>query len=195
LQIRRLDGTLPAYDSAHERDSTLGLDQTSRTLPALQQQTPHQEGHSQEEAGDRPSFSLPLMRSHLRTRPAGNPKQDLSPSGNLEAITLFDRGNTLAETADKISSRHGHQVAPSTISRWVPEHPALTTYRRLRDGGRRLFTPTQVIRTHKLYHRQVYEFAYPGFLKLHQFMAPYEAGNGGFFGEQKQIRSGRSAVV
>src|SRR5579862_7775896 len=33
----------------------------------------------------------------------------------LEAITLFDRGSTLAETADKISSRHGHQVAPSTI--------------------------------------------------------------------------------
>jgi hypothetical protein len=30
----------------------------------------------------------------------------------------------------------------------------------LRDRGRRLFTPTQIIRTHKLYHRQVYEFAY-----------------------------------
>jgi hypothetical protein len=27
-------------------------------------------------------------------------------------------------------------------------------------SGRRLFTPTQLIRTHKLYHRQVYEFAY-----------------------------------
>jgi DNA-directed RNA polymerase subunit RPC12/RpoP len=51
----------------------------------------------------------------------------------LEAFTLHDRGNTLEETADKISSRHGHQVAPSTISRWVSEHPTLTTYRRLRD--------------------------------------------------------------
>jgi hypothetical protein len=28
-----------------------------------------------------------------------------------------------------------------------------------------------------------------------QFVAPYEAGNGGFFGEQGQIRSGRGAVV
>jgi hypothetical protein len=36
-------GTLPAYASAHERDSTLAVDQTSRTLPALQQQTPDQE--------------------------------------------------------------------------------------------------------------------------------------------------------
>lgn len=78
----------------------------------------------------------------------------------LEALTLYDRGNTLEETAAKISSRHGHAVAPSTISRWLSQHPSLTTYHRLRDRGRRLFTPTQVIRSHKLYHRQVYEFAY-----------------------------------
>jgi transposase-like protein len=78
----------------------------------------------------------------------------------LEALTLYDRGNTLEETAEKISSRYGHRVAPSTISRWLTEHPALTTYRRLRERGRRLFSPTQLIRTHKLYHRQVYEFAY-----------------------------------
>src|SRR6202795_1340482 len=78
----------------------------------------------------------------------------------LEAFTRYDRGNTLEATAEKISSRYGHGVAPSTISRWLAEHPALTTYRRLRERGRRLFTPTQLIRTHKLYHRQVYEFAY-----------------------------------
>ena len=78
----------------------------------------------------------------------------------LEALTLYDRGNTLEETAAKISSRHGHAVAPSTISRWLSQHPSLTAYRRFRDRGHRLFTPTQVIRSHKLYHRQVYEFAY-----------------------------------
>ena len=78
----------------------------------------------------------------------------------LEAFTLYDRGNTLEATAEKISSRYGHRVAPSTISRWLAEHPALTTYRRLRARGRQQFSPTQLIRTHKLYHRQVYEFAY-----------------------------------
>src|SRR3984885_4834349 len=70
----------------------------------------------------------------------------------LEALTLYDRGNTLEATSEKLSSRYGHQVAPSTISRWLAEHPALTTYRRLRDRGRRLFNSTQVIRAHKLYH-------------------------------------------
>jgi transposase-like protein len=78
----------------------------------------------------------------------------------LEALSLYDRGNTLEATAEKISSRYGHCVAASTISRWLSEHPSLTTYRRLRERGRRLFTPTQLIRTQKLYHRQVYEFAY-----------------------------------
>jgi hypothetical protein len=78
----------------------------------------------------------------------------------LDALTTYDRGASLTETASKISSRYGHSVAPSTISRWLAQHPALTTYRRLRGRGRRLFKPTQVIRTVKLYHRQVYEFAY-----------------------------------
>jgi hypothetical protein len=48
----------------------------------------------------------------------------------------------------------------ATISRWLAAHPDLTTYRRLRARGLRLFKPPQIIRAIKLYHRQVYEFAY-----------------------------------
>ena len=33
----------------------------------------------------------------------------------LEALTLYDRGSTLQETARTISWRHGHPVAASTI--------------------------------------------------------------------------------
>jgi hypothetical protein len=42
-------------------------------------------------------------------------------------LTLYHRGNRLEVTAEKISSRYGHRVAPATISRWLSEHPALTT--------------------------------------------------------------------
>jgi len=42
----------------------------------------------------------------------------------------------------------------------LAEHRSLTTYARLREQGRRLFPPTQTIRAVKLYHRQVYRFAY-----------------------------------
>jgi hypothetical protein len=78
----------------------------------------------------------------------------------LDALTTYNRGATLQEVAATISSRYGHPVAPSTVLRWLAEHPRLTTYRRLRERGRHLFKPGPIIRTIKLYHRQVYDFAY-----------------------------------
>ena len=78
----------------------------------------------------------------------------------LDAITLYNRGYSLAETSERISSRFGHTVNPSTISRWINEHPRLITYGRLRLRGKKLFTNSTTLRAIKLYHRQVYEFAY-----------------------------------
>src|SRR5712692_4336939 len=78
----------------------------------------------------------------------------------LDAITLYDLGYSLEQTADKIRARHGHRVGRSTIAVWLDEHRSLTTYARLRSEGRRLFPPTQTIRSVKLYHRQIYKFAY-----------------------------------
>jgi hypothetical protein len=78
----------------------------------------------------------------------------------LEAMTTYNRGYSLEETARRLSSRHGHTVSPATISRWLAAHPDLTTYRRLRTPGLKLFKPPQIIRTVKMYHRQVYEFSY-----------------------------------
>jgi hypothetical protein len=78
----------------------------------------------------------------------------------LDAFTIYNRGNSLEDTSRRLSSRYGHAVNPATISRWLAAHPGLTTYRRLRARGLRLFKPPQIIRTIKLYHRQVYEFAY-----------------------------------
>src|SRR5207302_2221198 len=69
----------------------------------------------------------------------------------LEALTFYDRGYTLEETAAKISSRFGRHAAASTIARWVSEHPSLTTYTRLRSRARSLFKPMQAIRAIKLY--------------------------------------------
>ena len=73
----------------------------------------------------------------------------------LDGITFYNLGLTLAEAAAKLKSRHGHAIAS-----WVDEHRDLATYALLRDAGRRLAPPTQTIRTVKLYHRQVYEYAY-----------------------------------
>ena len=78
----------------------------------------------------------------------------------LAALTLYHLGYSLRETAAKLKSRFGVSAAPSSIANWIKEHQSLLTYGRLRAEGRRSFTPTQIIRAIKLYHRQVYRFAY-----------------------------------
>jgi len=78
----------------------------------------------------------------------------------LDAITLYALGYTLTDTAAKLRTRYGRSIARSTIATWIAEHHALMTYARLRKSGRRLFPPTQTIRSLKLYHRQVYKFQY-----------------------------------
>jgi transposase-like protein len=78
----------------------------------------------------------------------------------LDAITLYNLGYSLAKTADKIRSRHGHRVGRSTIADWLAEHGVIITYSRLRPAGRRLFPPAQTIRSIKLYHRQIYKYEF-----------------------------------
>jgi hypothetical protein len=78
----------------------------------------------------------------------------------LDALTSYNQGHSLEDAARRLSSRYGHAINPATISRWLSAHPGLTTYRRLRARGRKLFTPAQLIRIVKLYHAQVYEFGY-----------------------------------
>jgi hypothetical protein len=78
----------------------------------------------------------------------------------LDGVTLYNLGYTLTEASAKLKTKTGYHVPPSTLASWLAEHRDLTTYSRLRDEGRALYRPDQVIRATKLYHRQVYEYAY-----------------------------------
>ncbi len=78
----------------------------------------------------------------------------------LNAMTLYNLGYSLEQTAEKIRVRFGRRAGRSTIAGWLAEYRSLTTYARLRAEGRRLFPPTQAIRSIKLYHRQIYKYAY-----------------------------------
>ncbi len=78
----------------------------------------------------------------------------------LDGMTLYNLGYSLPVAAAKLQSRHGYKVSPSTVASWMTEHRELTTYSRLRPRLRHLFPPTTIIRRSKLYHRQVYSFAY-----------------------------------
>jgi hypothetical protein len=53
----------------------------------------------------------------------------------LDGITLYNLGHTLAEASAKLKSRHGHNIAPSTLAGWIDEHRDLATYARLHEAG------------------------------------------------------------
>jgi hypothetical protein len=78
----------------------------------------------------------------------------------LDALTWYDLGYTLNDTRAKLKARYGLSVAASSITGWFAEHKELTSYRRLRSSGMWLYPPPQTVRAIKLYHRQVYHFAY-----------------------------------
>jgi ATP-dependent exoDNAse (exonuclease V) beta subunit len=78
----------------------------------------------------------------------------------LDALTLYNLGHSLAQVAALVKTKRGVRVPLSTLATWIDQHRELATYARLRDEGKRRFSPRQTIQTTKLYHRQVYEYAY-----------------------------------
>ena len=78
----------------------------------------------------------------------------------LQALTLYNLGYSLNETAKRLKSKSGRAVSPSTIATWIGAHKEHTTFRRLRAEATTIYPPAQTIRSIKLYHRQVYAYAY-----------------------------------
>ena len=78
----------------------------------------------------------------------------------LSALTDYDTGYTLEETAARLKKKTHRNVSPSTIAAWLEQYKQHCSYRRLRARGLARFPANQTIRSIKLYHRQVYAFAY-----------------------------------
>jgi transposase-like protein len=78
----------------------------------------------------------------------------------LSALTDYDTGLTLEETAVRLKKKTHRNVSPSTITSWLEQYKGHCSYRRLRAKGLSRFPANQTIRTIKLYHRQIYSFAY-----------------------------------
>jgi transposase-like protein len=77
----------------------------------------------------------------------------------IDALTTYNLGYPLAETARRLRGR-GYSVSSSSLSRWIATYRSLATYERLRSRGLALFPPHKTLCTIKLYHRQVYEYAF-----------------------------------
>jgi hypothetical protein len=81
----------------------------------------------------------------------------------LAALCDYDLGYSFETTAARLRKKTGRHVSPSTITSWLHEYQEHCAYLRLRGDGLKSFPPEQTIRSIKLYHRQVYGYAYhPG---------------------------------
>ena len=78
----------------------------------------------------------------------------------LDALTTYSVGYSHEETRRRVKAKTGRAISDSTLSAWIAEHDDVMSYRRLRDAGRSRFPPEQTIRSIKLYHRQVYRYAF-----------------------------------
>jgi transposase-like protein len=78
----------------------------------------------------------------------------------LVALTDYNLGYSVEMTAARLRKKTGRHVPPSTIGSWLREYRQHCTYRRLRADGLSRFTPEQTVRSIKLYHRQIYSYAF-----------------------------------
>jgi transposase-like protein len=78
----------------------------------------------------------------------------------IAAVSDYHCGYSLAEAAARLKRKAGRAVSPSTIAAWLEQYRGHCSYRRLRSAGLARFRANQTIRSIKLYHRQVYGYAY-----------------------------------
>ena len=78
----------------------------------------------------------------------------------LSALTDYSLGYSLPKTAARLKKKTNRSVSPSMIANWLHEYRKHCSYRRLRANGLARFRPEETVRSIKLYHRQIYAYAY-----------------------------------
>src|SRR5882762_6046293 len=78
----------------------------------------------------------------------------------IDALSTYNLGYSLEDTAARVKSKSGRAIGASTIAGWLAQRKDLMSYLRLRDHGRHRFPAEQTIRAIKLYHRQIYSYAF-----------------------------------
>jgi hypothetical protein len=99
-----------------------------------------------------------IVQARLHARPRGTSQQNLSaPHDPVGADRLQPR---LHARRDRRPSEKEGPPAHFTLSTWLEEYHQHCSYRRLRRAGLARFPVNQTIRSIKLYHRQIYSFAF-----------------------------------
>jgi hypothetical protein len=101
-----------------------------------------------------------VLQARVHGRPASLRNKTYPLRTIISALSDYDLGYSVEMTAARLRKRTGRHVSPATVASWLHEYRQHCTYRRIRAHGLRRFAPEQTIRSIKLYHRQVYAYAY-----------------------------------
>jgi len=78
----------------------------------------------------------------------------------IDGLSWYNMGYSLEDSCNFLKEHYGHDVQPTTLSNWLEEFGKLCTYSRMREFGKKLYTPNQIIQSVTLFHRQVYRYRY-----------------------------------
>ena len=81
------------------------------------------------------------------------------PKTVVDTLLWYYRGYSASETLRLIARRNGRAPSTNTLWNWISEYRDLCSYARQREELKRRFNPHQLIRSVKLYHRQVYNYS------------------------------------
>jgi len=80
------------------------------------------------------------------------------PKVIVRALSIYNSGFTLKETAEKINKRFSLSIKPQTVHVWVKDFKELCSFSRLRKPALKLFPVGKMVLRQRLLHSQVYEF-------------------------------------
>lgn len=100
----------------------------------------------------------------------------------LQAISTYNLGHNLEQTATRINNKYRLTTNQKTISNWINQHKPVCTFARIRNQATKQFSPKNIIQKQTLNHIQPYTFKFhkgklsiaikenPQFTKLKDYM-------------------------
>ena len=78
----------------------------------------------------------------------------------LQAISTYNLGYNLEQTAERINKKYNLTTTSKTISNWVNQHKNICVFARIRNKATKQFNPKNIIQKQTLNHIQPYTFKF-----------------------------------
>ena len=85
-------------------------------------------------------------------------QKSYAPKAIVNALSVYNSGFTLKETAEKVNRRFSLNTKPQTVHAWVKGYSAACSFRRLRKSALKRFGAGKMVLRQRLQHSQQYEF-------------------------------------